>query len=222
MHGIVRSLSELRGVRVVSVVRAKYLSDSLLHLPHGASVHQELAVIMRELVPCTASVHTQCISRVYVGHVTSRRSASSSSMPRLQLVIFHPRRHTFDPFPFTAKFPFSSHPNPYGRRLADRPNLVQRHKRPPPRKACCSTLAQHTLLTVPHKSGLGLDHVSVGKGFYYIGSFMSLCPVFYTVSFCFRFPALHSSISSFTLGFLPSNVAAPPSPSSSTWPTSRA
>jgi len=64
-------------------------------------------------------------------HVTSRRFLRLTRRP--QFILFHPCCHTFDPFPFTAKLPFSPHPNPYGRRLADRPNLVGLEKPVVPR-----------------------------------------------------------------------------------------
>ena len=56
----------------------------------------------------------------------------SADMPRLQPAFFHPRCHTIDTFPPTLP---SLRPNPYSRRLADRPCLGRCHKHAPPRKA---------------------------------------------------------------------------------------
>jgi len=62
-----------------------------------------------------------------------------------KLVSFHPRCHTVDSLPFTAKFPISSYP-------ADRPSP--------------SYHAAHVVMSraAPRKSGIGPDHIYVWEG----------------------------------------------------------
>jgi len=75
---------------------------------------------------------------------------SATRLTSLQPFLIHPRCHTTDAYPNTSS-PFSSYPNPYDRRHADRPGHVgRRHKRAPPRKSRRST--SRTSSVAPCKS----------------------------------------------------------------------
>ena len=102
-----------------------------------------------------------------------------------------------DPF-FTAKFPFSLHPSPFGRRLADRPHTIdRRHKRAPPRESRRST--PHTSSTACSGSGPCLRWNGL---LLCIGSINQASFLYVPFSsFCLKSAALHFSISSFSLGF---------------------
>jgi len=156
---------------------------------------------------------------VLLDHVTS--TAFPLFMSRLQLA-FIPSfscAHFF--FFLTTKPLLPLHPKFPGRRHVDRPSIVRRcHKRAPPRKAHRSTL--HAPHTAPRKSGLGLDHVSGGKPSYCVQARSVLFSYVPLYSFRLSFPlALHFYYFPFYVSPLPSNVAAPPSPSSTRRPLSR-
>ena len=88
--------------------------------------------------------------------------------PRPKLVIVHPCCHKVDGFPPTVKTPPpSSRPNLYERRLPDRPNIVGqlRQHAPPLREARFSNVAYAAYGPSQFKSGPGLDHVMIRKGF---------------------------------------------------------
>jgi len=123
-----------------------------------------------------------------------RRDASNqcpTSQPRFQPFIFHPRV----PLLVAA-------PKPYGRRHPDRLTFVgRRHKHAPSRKP----LARRTTC----RSRPLASRASVWTTLL-SGRIQVSLRTFFCVSFCLRSSALHSTISSCTLAFLPSSIAAPP------------
>jgi len=146
--------------------------------------------------------------------LTTSVSSSSPCLPRLQLFVFHPRRHTIDTFPSAAKFPCSPHPNPYGRRLADRPHHIGRRQ-----SIKTATNVAH-ITRDPSPIAPLPDHVVIRKGLYCKLVHLSpsctfLCPLLpWTL-------ALHSTVSYFTLVFVPLSTTAPHSLSPSMRPLSR-
>jgi len=136
----------------------------------------------------------------------------SAYTARLQLVLFHP---AYDrPF-LHGQVPLLVAPQPFRPKTTNRPA----HYRPMPQTRATSRIPSvHVRRPQPP---IGLVHVSVGKNFTVYR--LNQVSFWYVPSspFCFRSAALHSSISSFYFGLLPSNVAAPSSPPSSTRSLSR-
>ena len=148
-------------------------------------------------------------NRAAIGQPRSRDAIRAHSLSRLACLASNPLSSTMtDLSLFIAKSPCSSHPNPSGRRLADRPRLVGRcHKYMPP-----------VTPVTPHRTRrarpFSLDHVYVGKEYYclWINQDFFVRSILYLFVLDRRPPPSHNY--SFYHSSLPPYFAVSPSPSS--------
>jgi len=131
------------------------------------------------------------------------------------LVFIHPRYHMTDPFLIAANFPLSS------RLKALRPTSRRspKHRRLTPQACATSKIPSFHVTRIlhdPSQVGSRSGPCLCWEHFYCIRA-QSRHFSYVPSSFCFRPPAVHSSLSPFTLAQLASNVAV----SASRWSTVR-
>ena len=146
-------------------------------------------------------------------HDVLMRRPTPSCTPRLQPFVFHPHCHTIDTFLLTAKSP----PLVASQILRSKTRGSRESRRPTSQMLAASKSPSLHVAHVAH----GPSQVAPRSGLHrywerillFIGSFRSLF-VRFSIPFCVGSSPLHSSFL-FYLSLLPSNVAAPLSPPSS-------